>query len=115
MYRDDPDMDPGGIEFQGFGIEGQNREKPGDVRFGKGIPSPEPVRNVRGMKSAQAGPIENRPIGKINQNPGERRKFGRVQSVSDQVIENTTKTTFRNTLSKSRIFCKRMMIRGYSG
>ena len=50
----------GRIVLQGFRVKGQDGEKAGNVLLGKRLPSPKPVRDVRRIKSADAGPIENR-------------------------------------------------------
>ena len=67
MKRHDPDMNPGGVELQGLRVKGQHGEKAGNVLLGKSLPSPKPVRDVRGMKPANASPIEDRAVGQIDQ------------------------------------------------
>ena len=71
MKRHDPDMDPGGVQFQGVGIKGEIGEKAGNVLLGKRLSAPKPIREVRRVEPADAGPIENRAIRKINQYSGE--------------------------------------------
>ena len=67
VERHDPDMDPGRVEFQSFWVEGQDFDKAGDILLGKRLPPPEPVRKVRRMEPADAGPIESRSVGQIDQ------------------------------------------------
>lgn len=81
MNRHDPDMDPGGVEFQCVGVEGQGLQEAGLVLLGQRFPAPKPVRDVRGMKTADAGPIENRSVGQIDQYSRESGKRKRCQAV----------------------------------
>ena len=72
VNRHKPDVDPEGIELHGLGVKRQGGKKQGDVSFGEcDFPTTEPVRKVRGLEPASAGPMNVRSVGKGDENPGE--------------------------------------------